>query len=127
MPMPIFSGLNVLPAAAASASHSRSARPASRRMSWAAATAFLAWSGSSSGAFQNAMMQSPIYLSIVPLCSVMISVIGDRNSLMKCVSVWASMPSDEVVKPRMSQNMIVMTRISPPSASFSGLRASSST
>ena len=35
-------------------------------MASAASTAWTAWSASSSGAFQNAMIASPIYLSIVP-------------------------------------------------------------
>ena len=56
------------------------------------------------------MMQSPMYLSIVPFRSVMISVIGDRKLFMKWVRLSASSFSDRLVKPRMSQNMIVMIR-----------------
>jgi hypothetical protein len=47
----------------------------------AAAQASSAWSGSSSGAFQNAMMQSPMYLSIVPRRAIMISLIGVSKRL----------------------------------------------
>ena len=66
MPMPIWTGRNGFPAAAASSAQTRLSSTSLRRIAWAARTAFLAWSGSSSGAFQNAMMQSPMYLSIVP-------------------------------------------------------------
>ena len=45
-----------------------------------------AWSASSSGAFQNAMIASPMYLSMVPRSSRMMSVIGVRKRLMKRVS-----------------------------------------
>ena len=89
--------------------------------------AFLACSGSSKGAFQNAMMQSPIYLSMVPLPSRMMSVIGVRNLLMNRVSSSASNFSEIVVKSRISQNSIVMGFISPPRVSFSGWAASCST
>ena len=51
---------------------------ATPNMANAERTPFIACSGSSSGAFQNAMMQSPIYLSIVPLRSRMTLVIGVR-------------------------------------------------
>ncbi len=33
---------------------------------------------SGSGAFQNAMIASPMYLSTVPACASTISLIGDR-------------------------------------------------
>ncbi len=83
-------------------------------MSCAARVAFLAWSGSSSGAFQNAMMQSPIYLSMVPCASVMISLIGEVKLFIRCVSSCGVSPSDIVVKPRMSQNITVSVLASPP-------------
>ncbi len=44
----------------------------------AAATASCACRGFASGAPQNAMIASPMYLSIVPWCSWMTSVIGVR-------------------------------------------------
>lgn len=87
----------------------------------------LACSGSTSGVFQNAMMQLPMYLSILPFCSVMISVIGDRKLFMNFVNVLASMPSARLVNPRMSQNMMVIVRVSPSRTSFSGCAASSCT
>ena len=52
----------------------------------AASTAWLAWSGSSSGAFQNAIRQSPIYLSIVPPCASTISDSGVSSRLISVVS-----------------------------------------
>jgi len=44
------------------------------------------------------------------ICSMMISVTGDRKLFMKWVRLSASSFSDKLVNPRMSQNMIVMVR-----------------
>ena len=82
--------------------------------------AFAAWFGSSSGAFQNAMMASPMYLSIVPRFSRMISDNGVSRLLMKLVSSCAFMRSEIEVKLRTSQNSSVSSRTSPPSSSLSG-------
>ena len=52
-----------------------------------------AWSGSSSGAFQNAMMASPIYLSMVPrLLEDRCRSSGVSSSLMKRVSSRGAQP-----------------------------------
>ena len=95
----------------------------------AARQACAACSASSSGAFQNAMMQSPMYLSIVPLHPSTTSVIGVSSRLTRAVRPCGSALycSEIVVKPRTSQNMMVMVRCSPPSRSRSGCFASSST
>ena len=95
-----------------------------RRISSVARQASLAWSGSSSGAFQNAMMELPIYLSMVPSFSITASVIGVRKSLSRAVSAVASIRSEMVVKSRMSQNMMVRSRTSPPRRSSPGFATS---
>ena len=82
---------------------------------------------SSSGAFQNAMIASPMYLSTVPSSPRMMSVIGDRYSLRKVDSSTAVNPSDSVVNERMSQNITVRSRFSPPSCRRSGFSASRAT
>mgnify|MGYP006200348991 CR=1 FL=1 len=53
-------------------------------ISTAQATAWRAWSGTSSGAFQNAIIASPIYLSIVPRFSMTSPDIGVRKSFISC-------------------------------------------
>jgi hypothetical protein len=95
----------------------------------AASQAFASWAASSSGAFQNAMMASPMYLSIVPLRSTMALVSGVNSRFIRCVRPCGSSLycSAMVVKPRTSENSTVMTRSSPPSTSFSGDWASCST
>ena len=54
-------------------------------MSSAASQALSSWVGSSSGAFQNAMIASPMYLSIVPLRSMMALVSGVRKLFISAV------------------------------------------
>src|SRR5215204_1551820 len=91
--------------------------------------AFASCAASSSGAFQNAMMASPMYLSIVPLRSTMALVSGVNSRFIRWVRPCGSSLycSEIVVKPRTSENSTVMTRSSPPSTSFSGDWASCST
>ena len=79
-----------------------------------------AWSSSSSGAFQNAMMASPMYLSMVPRLVRMISDSGVSRLLMKVVSSCAVIVSEIEVKLRTSQKSSVSSRTAPPSSSFSG-------
>ncbi len=95
-------------------------------MASALSQAWSAWRGSSSGAFQNAMMQSPMYLSIVPFRDMMMSVMGVRNRLMSCVSPCGFVlnVSEIAVKPRTSQNSMVIARVSPPSFRRCGCSAS---
>ena len=72
-----------------------------------------AWRGSSIGAFQNAMMQSPMYLSIVPWRSMISLVIGERKPrLIRRLSPCGfDLKLSEIeVKPRMSENMIESIR-----------------
>ena len=122
MPMPTFIGRKGWPAASAS----RGARAFSARarsiIRSAASQAFASCAGSSSGAFQNAMMASPMYLSIVPLRSMMTLVSGVSSRFISVVRPCGSRLycSEIVVKPRTSQNISVMSRSSPPSTSFSG-------
>ena len=73
------------------------------------------------------MMQSPMYLSIVPRRARISRVIGDRkprliSRLRPCGL--ALNVSEIVVKPRMSENISVSMRVSPPSCSRSGWAAS---
>ena len=79
MPMPTFIGRKGWPAASASARRSALRRSSASSMRNAASQAFASWAGSSSGAFQNAMMASPMYLSIVPLRSTMALVSGVKQ------------------------------------------------
>ena len=55
------------------------------------------------------------------------SVIGERYSLRNVDSSTAVKPSDSVVNERMSQNITVSSRFSPPSWSWSGFSASLAT
>ena len=48
-------------------------------------TAFFLWSSTSNGAFQKAMMQSPMYLSMVPSLAMMTSVMGVKKRFMSLV------------------------------------------
>ena len=77
---------------------------------------------SSSGAFQNAIMQSPIYLSIVPLHSKtsLVRLVSKILIISVSFSGVSFRASDIVVKPLTSQNMIVIFLLSPPNFSFSG-------
>ena len=74
----------------------------------AAATACRAWSASSSGAFQNAMIASPIYLSIVPPSASTTPDSGLSSRFISAVSRSGSSfsVSEMVVKPRTSLNRI---------------------
>src|SRR5215218_7347308 len=63
MPMPTFMGRKGWPAASASARRSALRRSSASSMRKAASQAFASCAASSSGAFQNAMMASPMYLS----------------------------------------------------------------
>ena len=96
-------------------------------MESAVSHASAAWRSTSSGAFQNAMIASPMYLSIVPRWLRIRSVIGVRNRFMNRVRPCGSNCSDMRVKPRTSVNITVISRISPPSCSNSGWRAMRST
>ena len=75
------------------------------------------------------MMQSPMYLSIVPRCAMMISLIGVSKRLISRVGAggFDLNPSEIAVNPRRSQNMIVIGRVSPPSCKRSGCAASTAT
>ncbi len=70
------------------------------------------------------MIESPIYLSIVPPFSITASDIGVRKSLSRVVRASASILSEMVVKSRMSQNMMVRSRTSPPRRTRLGLATS---
>ena len=93
----------------------------------AAATARAGWSGQGSGAFQKAITQSPIYLSMVPASARMAPESGSSSRLTSAVSRSGQSfrRSDRLVKPRTSQNRTVRLRLSPPSLREAGLRASS--
>ena len=60
------------------------------------------------------MMASPMYLSSVPRCRNKMSVIAPRYSLSRRTSSSGLMPSESVVKSRMSLNMTVRSLTSPP-------------
>src|SRR5207344_1653872 len=100
-----------------------------RSISSAASQALISWLASFSGAFQNAITASPMYLSMVPLCSMMALVSGVRklfiNDVRPCGSSLYS--SDMVVNPRTSLKRMLISRSSPPSTSLSGDCASCST
>ena len=64
--MPNRTGLNERPSASARLRQPSFSETSVCRIASADSTACLAWSGSSSGAFQNAMIASPMYLSTVP-------------------------------------------------------------
>ena len=72
------------------------------------------------GAPQNAMMASPMYLSMVPSEARRMSVIGVRKPLSSAVSSVGFIFSDIEVKPRMSEKRIVALRRSPCQKSRSG-------
>ena len=65
-PMPMFTGMCWRPSASASAFHSSLSSTRCACMASAVSQARAAWRSTSSGAFQNAMIASPMYLSIVP-------------------------------------------------------------
>jgi hypothetical protein len=57
------------------------------------------------------MTQSPMYLSMVPRCWRMTWVSLLNKVLSKACNCTGSMRSDRVVKPRMSQNITVSSRM----------------
>src|SRR5215204_3964444 len=67
MPMPTFMGRKGWPAASASARRSALRRSSASSMRKAASQAFASCAASSSGAFQNAMMASPMYFVDCPV------------------------------------------------------------
>ena len=79
----------------------------------AAATASCGWRGFGSGAPQNAMIASPMYLSIVPRLSWMTAVIGVRYAFISADSSRGGSRSDSVVKSRTSEKSTVSSRLSP--------------
>ena len=119
-PMPIFMRQERLAAASASARAAFSARSPQQRS--AASQACTSWAGSSSGAFQNAMMASPMYLSMVPCVD---DGVGQRRQ--EAGSSGSLGPGGFLVdlcdsgEPRTSLNRMVITRSSPPRTSFPGI------
>ena len=87
------------------------------RSSRAPRTGVPSCSAISIGAFQNAMMQSPIYLSMVPVVEEDDGHRGEEaiDEPGQTLRVVFS-PSAIVVKPRISQNLKVIPRASPPSS-----------
>ena len=81
-------------------------------MASAAATARAAWLLLRRGAPQKAMTQSPMYLSMVPSCSRMTCVRRVKMRLSRACNCSGAIVSDRLVKPRMSQNMTVISRAS---------------
>ena len=63
--------------------------------------------GRSTGAPQNAMTQSPMYLSMVPRLERMMSVSRLNTEFSSSCNWVGSIFSDILVKPRMSQNITV--------------------
>ena len=126
-PIPIFKGRNSLLLLMASLSSSWLSSSNFSNITSAELQASVTWVGTSTGAFQNAIMQSPMYLSMVPIRSIITCVIGVRNLFISCVRPSGSYSSDIEVKPRTSQNIIEISFISPPSFSCSGSDANCST
>ena len=93
----------------------------------AAFTASVACADSDTGAPQKAITQSPMYLSMVPRCWRMTCVSRVKISLSKACSCTGSMRSDMAVKPRMSQNMTVSSRLAACMLYRSGSRTISFT
>ena len=83
-------GRNSSPAASRSALMSALSAVSSPNIASADSHAWRPCLASSSGAFQNAMMQSPMYLSMVPLRSRIRSDIGVRKRLIRLVSPWGA-------------------------------------
>ena len=94
-------------------------------------TAISAWFSQSSGAFQNAMIQSPMYLSTVPPFSRTILVIRFRQSLITSTNPSGSslflQYSDIGVNPTMSINRKLISFLSPPSLNLLGSFCNSAT
>src|SRR6516162_679811 len=86
--MPMRSGIYMPPLVSASRLSSPLSVSARVSISSAASQAFASCSSSSTGAFQNAMMASPMYLSMVPLRSMMALVNGVRNRFIRRVKPW---------------------------------------
>ena len=91
-------------------------------MSYAAATAWAAWSGSASGAPQKAIIASPMYLSMVPWWRCTTSVSGVSRAFSSAVSSRGSMRSAWLVKSWTSQNSTLSSRASPSRSSACGSR-----
>ena len=110
IPMP--TAIVFLPSAASSSLSFCMARP----IAIAAWTANFACSGWSVGAFQNAIMQSPIYLSMVPSVSKISSERTESNLLINWVNPSGSSLycSEMPVNPRISENSMVISLVSPP-------------
>ncbi len=96
-------------------------------MASAARSAARTWSGTSTGAFQNAIMPSPMNLSSVPPVSSTCCVSGVWTEFRKPTTSSAESRSEREVKPRMSENSTVRMRVSPPSTRRDGSRARLST
>ena len=84
-PTPTLSGMNGRPPSLASCSRAWLSSSTRSSMSSAASQALTWCSLSSSGAFQNAMMASPIYLSMVPLRLRIALVSGVRKRFISAV------------------------------------------
>ncbi len=128
MPIPTPTGMKGFPVICASWANLPFTWSRALRMPSAACSECRACSTSFVGAFQKAMMQSPIYLSSVPRCSLMITFVsGVRVELIRCVSSWGFSFSAILVKSRISENITDSTRSSPPSFTSSPVLAISFT
>ena len=81
------------------------------------------------GAFQKAIIQSPIYLSIVPFLFMISLVRGVKNLFISFVKPCGSdlKASEIVVNPLTSQKRNVIFFVSPPKTNLSGSSANCST
>ncbi len=98
-------------------------------MKSAASTPCMACSASESGAPQNDMIASPMYLSMVPRFSWMTSVIAVRYAFIMSLRPSGVSPSEIEVKSRTSEKSTVMSRLSPRieySSGFFDISATSS-
>ena len=127
IPMPIETGGLIFPSNADFSSRLSLKSFSPFIMARAAVAASSLCFGLSIGAFQKAMIASPMYLSMVPRCLRIISVIGVRYSLIKLVSSVADILSEICVKPLISENIMVISFVSPPSFKRSGSSANFST
>ena len=75
---PVLTPTPILTSGQPRAANSRFSCGSAACMSSAVCTARVAWSFKSTGAFQNAMMASPMYLSMVPRCCCTMRVMVDR-------------------------------------------------
>jgi hypothetical protein len=81
------------------------------RMSSAASTACRACRGLATGAPQNAITQSPMYLSMVPWWRAMTPLRRSSSSRSSACSSAGGRVSARLVKPFRSQNMIVSSSV----------------